>query len=194
MKLLRYGPAGQEQPGILDAAGAIRDLSGVIPDITGDVLSPAALAKIAAVDVNSLPKVAGNPRLGSHIKRKAEIPFLVRAGQNGVLMHKARAIEQDIHRPGGLGSGGNGRIIQHIKRRCRDAWGRKAGQQSGVTVCGDNPRPFGGHGGGRCPANALAGRRHETKLTPQSACHAAFPRNKSARGFQGIALGRYPGA
>ena len=67
MKLLRYGPAGQEKPGILDAAGAIRDLSGIIPDITGDVLSPAALAKIAAVDVNSLPKVAGNPRLGSPV-------------------------------------------------------------------------------------------------------------------------------
>jgi ureidoglycolate lyase len=67
MKLLRYGPAGQEKPGILDTAGAIRDLSGVVPDITGDVLSPAALAKIAAVDVNSLPKVAGNPRLGSPV-------------------------------------------------------------------------------------------------------------------------------
>jgi ureidoglycolate lyase len=67
MKLLRYGPAGQEKPGILDAAGAIRDLSGVVPDITGDVLSPAALAKIAAVDVNSLPMVAGNPRLGSPV-------------------------------------------------------------------------------------------------------------------------------
>ena len=67
MKLLRYGPAGQEKPGILDAAGAIRDLSGVIPDITGDVLSPAALAKIAALDVNSLPKVAGNPRIGSPV-------------------------------------------------------------------------------------------------------------------------------
>ncbi|MFM7691365.1 MAG: fumarylacetoacetate hydrolase family protein [Alphaproteobacteria bacterium] len=67
MKLLRYGPAGQEKPGILDATGAIRDLSGIVPDITGDVLSPAALAKIAAVDVNSLPKVAGNPRLGSPV-------------------------------------------------------------------------------------------------------------------------------
>ena len=67
MKLLRYGPAGQEKPGILDASGAIRDLSGVVPDITGDVLSPAALAKIAAVDVNSLPQVAGNPRLGSPV-------------------------------------------------------------------------------------------------------------------------------
>ena len=70
MKLLRYGPAGQEKPGMLDAAGAIRDLSGVIPDITGDVLSPAALAKIAAVDVNSLPKVAGNPRLSSPVTSK----------------------------------------------------------------------------------------------------------------------------
>ena len=67
MKLLRYGPAGQEKPGILDAAGAIRDLSGLVPDITGDVLSPAALAKIAAVDVNGLPQVAGNPRLGSPV-------------------------------------------------------------------------------------------------------------------------------
>lgn len=67
MKLLRYGPAGQEKPGILDAAGAIRDLSGLVPDITGDVLSPTALAKIAAVDVNSLPKVTGNPRLGSPV-------------------------------------------------------------------------------------------------------------------------------
>ena len=67
MKLLRYGPLGQEKPGILDATGTIRDLSGVVPDITGDVLSPAALAKIAAVDVNSLPKVAGNPRLGSPV-------------------------------------------------------------------------------------------------------------------------------
>ena len=67
MKLLRYGPLGQEKPGILDATGAIRDLSGVVPDITGDVLSPAALAKIAAVDVNALPKVAGNPRLGSPV-------------------------------------------------------------------------------------------------------------------------------
>ena len=40
MKLLRYGPAGQEKPGILDAAGAIRDLSGVIPDITAMCFPP----------------------------------------------------------------------------------------------------------------------------------------------------------
>jgi 2-keto-4-pentenoate hydratase/2-oxohepta-3-ene-1,7-dioic acid hydratase in catechol pathway len=65
MKLLRYGPAGAEKPGLLDAEGAIRDLSGVVADISGAVLTPEGLAKLAGIDVNSLPKVAGNPRLGT---------------------------------------------------------------------------------------------------------------------------------
>ena len=64
MKLLRYGPKGQEKPGMLDAGGAIRDLSGVIADLRGDALSPAGLAKLAALDPASLPAVSGNPRLG----------------------------------------------------------------------------------------------------------------------------------
>ena len=65
MKLLRYGPAGSEKPGLLDAEGAIRDLSGVIADISGSVLTPDGLKQLAGLDVNSLPKVAGNPRLGT---------------------------------------------------------------------------------------------------------------------------------
>ena len=64
MKLLRYGPAGKEKPGILDANGAIRDLSGVMDDLAGEALGPNALKKLATVDVNSLPLVPGNPRLG----------------------------------------------------------------------------------------------------------------------------------
>ena len=64
MKLLRYGPVGQEKPGMLDASGTIRDLSGVVADIKGDVLSPAGLAKLAALDPAKLPAVTGNPRLG----------------------------------------------------------------------------------------------------------------------------------
>ncbi|NDG47947.1 MAG: 2-hydroxyhepta-2,4-diene-1,7-dioate isomerase, partial [Rhodospirillales bacterium] len=62
MKLLRYGPKGQEKPGMLDASGVIRDLSGVVADIAGDVLSDAGLAKLASLDPASLPAVAGNPR------------------------------------------------------------------------------------------------------------------------------------
>jgi len=65
MKLLRYGPKGQEKPGMLDAGGAIRDLSGVIHDVTGEVLAPEVLAKIKALDPASLPLVSGSPRFGS---------------------------------------------------------------------------------------------------------------------------------
>lgn len=64
MKLLRYGPPGAEKPGILDGDGNIRDLSGEISDIAGDVLSPGGLAKLAALDLSALPKVEGNTRLG----------------------------------------------------------------------------------------------------------------------------------
>ncbi len=65
MKLLRYGPAGQEKPGILDADGRLRDLSAHVADIDGAALAPASLAKIAALDVASLPLVDGTPRVGA---------------------------------------------------------------------------------------------------------------------------------
>lgn len=64
MKLLRWGPQGLEKPGMLDASGALRDLSGVVSDITPELLSPMGLARLAAVDANALPKVEGAPRLG----------------------------------------------------------------------------------------------------------------------------------
>ena len=64
MKLLRYGPAGFEKPGLLDASGAIRDLSGVIEHVTSEHLSDRALAKLVKIKPESLPKVDGTPRLG----------------------------------------------------------------------------------------------------------------------------------
>src|SRR5712672_1026719 len=64
MKLLRYGPRGQEKPGLLDRDGKIRDLSGVIKDLTPDVLAPASLDKLGKLDPASLPAVSGQPRLG----------------------------------------------------------------------------------------------------------------------------------
>ena len=64
MKLLRYGPVGQEKPGLLDSKGAIRDLSGVIADVNGASLAADSLAKLARIDPASLPLVAGLPRLG----------------------------------------------------------------------------------------------------------------------------------
>jgi len=64
MKLLRYGPAGHEQPGLLDAHGRIRSLAGIIPDLTPQHLSPAGLKKLQGIDPASLPAAPGNPRLG----------------------------------------------------------------------------------------------------------------------------------
>lgn len=62
MKLLRYGPAGQEKPGLLDADGAVRDLSGIIPDLSGAALSADSLSNIAGIDPASLPLVQGTPQ------------------------------------------------------------------------------------------------------------------------------------
>jgi 2-keto-4-pentenoate hydratase/2-oxohepta-3-ene-1,7-dioic acid hydratase in catechol pathway len=64
MKLCRYGPAGAEKPGLVDADGAIRDLSGVVADLGPAEISPAGLAKLAAIDPTTLPKVDGDPRYG----------------------------------------------------------------------------------------------------------------------------------
>ncbi|MDO9637112.1 MAG: fumarylacetoacetate hydrolase family protein [Pseudotabrizicola sp.] len=64
MKLLRHGAAGAERPGLLHSDGTIRDLTGIVPDIAGDVLSDAGLSGLRGVDVGSLPVVAADSRLG----------------------------------------------------------------------------------------------------------------------------------
>ena len=69
MKLLRCGPAGRERPAMLDADGRIRDLSGVIPDVSGDALLPASLERLRALDPKTLPLVEGTPRVGPCVGR-----------------------------------------------------------------------------------------------------------------------------
>ncbi|GAA0687814.1 fumarylacetoacetate hydrolase family protein [Marinobacterium maritimum] len=73
MKLLRYGLKGQEKPGILDAQGQIRDLSEYIDDIGGQGLCPESLERLKAIDINTLPPVAGKPRLGSCVSGVGKI-------------------------------------------------------------------------------------------------------------------------
>ncbi len=67
MKLLRYGARGKEKPGLVDAEGRIRDLSGVIPDISGETISPKSLARLRKINPQSLPLARGNPRIGACI-------------------------------------------------------------------------------------------------------------------------------
>jgi len=65
MKLLRYGSVGKEKPGLLDQDGSIRDLSSVINDIDGETLSPRSIEQLSGIEPESLPTVAGEPRLGT---------------------------------------------------------------------------------------------------------------------------------
>ncbi|AXF03395.1 ureidoglycolate lyase [Paraburkholderia hospita] len=69
MKLLRYGAAGYEKPGILDRKGAIRDLSGVIDDIAGSTLLPESLERLRQIDIESLPIVSAEARIGACVGR-----------------------------------------------------------------------------------------------------------------------------
>jgi 2-keto-4-pentenoate hydratase/2-oxohepta-3-ene-1,7-dioic acid hydratase in catechol pathway len=67
MKLCRFGPAGQEKPGLIDRDGGIRDLTGVVADIGPAQLSRQQLAKLAAIDPATLPRVEGQPRYGTPV-------------------------------------------------------------------------------------------------------------------------------
>ncbi|BBP98670.1 ureidoglycolate lyase [Burkholderia sp. SFA1] len=69
MKLLRYGAPGREKPGLLDANGTIRDLSGVVGDIAGDALLPESIARLAKLDPSTLPSVPAGERIGPCVGR-----------------------------------------------------------------------------------------------------------------------------
>ena len=79
MKLVRFGEADSEKPGILDAQGGIRDLSGEIEDITGEVITENGLNRLRALDHDALPLVEGTPRLGPCV---AQVGKLVCIGLN----------------------------------------------------------------------------------------------------------------
>ncbi len=65
MKLLRHGPLGAERPGLLHVDGTIRDLTGIVPDIGGAVLSDVGLSALRGVDAGKLPIVQPDTRLGA---------------------------------------------------------------------------------------------------------------------------------
>ena len=68
MKLCRFGPRGQEKPGVVDAQGQIRDLSGIVADLTPDTVRLSQLARLTATDIDALPVVAGEQRYGVPVK------------------------------------------------------------------------------------------------------------------------------
>ncbi len=79
MKLVRYGQPGKEKPGLIDAAGKLRDLSGVVSDIGPEQLSDKVLAKLAKLKTDKLPLVKGKPRMGCPVSR---VPKFIAIGLN----------------------------------------------------------------------------------------------------------------
>jgi len=79
MKLVRWGAAGYEKPGLIDREGRLRDLAGVVPDIAGPVLLPEGLAALARLDPKALPVVPGTPRLGPPV---GQVPNFLAVGLN----------------------------------------------------------------------------------------------------------------
>jgi 2-keto-4-pentenoate hydratase/2-oxohepta-3-ene-1,7-dioic acid hydratase in catechol pathway len=69
MRLLRFGPPRGERPGLLDAQGRLRDLTGIIDDVAGDALSPASLDALRRLNPSTLPAVDGHPRIGPCVGR-----------------------------------------------------------------------------------------------------------------------------
>ena len=72
MKLVRYGPAGKEKPGLIDADGKLRDLSRKVKDIDGATLAPSVLSMLAKLDTKKLPLVKGKQRLGSCVAKPSQ--------------------------------------------------------------------------------------------------------------------------
>jgi len=73
MKFCRFGPKGQEKPGVVDAQGQIRDLSGLVSDLTPDTVRLSQLARLKAADINALPVVSGEQRYGVPVKNIGKI-------------------------------------------------------------------------------------------------------------------------
>ncbi|HWG65877.1 MAG TPA: fumarylacetoacetate hydrolase family protein [Rhodanobacteraceae bacterium] len=73
MKLVRYRDAGRERPGMLDAHGALRDLSQIVDDIAGDALTQDSSERLRALDPQTLPAIENNPRLGAPVGRVGKI-------------------------------------------------------------------------------------------------------------------------
>jgi 2,4-didehydro-3-deoxy-L-rhamnonate hydrolase len=79
MKLVRYGAPGQEKPGLVDSDGVLRDLSGVVAELSGEALGNASLRGLAAIDPTTLPRVDGTPRYGAPV---AGIGKMICVGMN----------------------------------------------------------------------------------------------------------------
>lgn len=168
MKLLRFGDIGAEKPGMLDADGVLRDLSGVVDDIAGDVLSDAGLDKLRALNPADLPAVDGNPRLGPCVGRTGKfccigLNFSDHAAETGaaipehpILFMKATSAMVGPHD-----------TVMMPRGSTSTDWEVELGVVIGTTAKYVDEADALNHVAGYCVINDVSERHYQTQLTGQ---------------------------
>lgn len=168
MKLLRFGAPGAEKPGMMDAEGILRDLSGVVDDIAGDVLSDSGLDRLRALNPAELPLVEGSPRLGPCVGNIGKfccigLNYSDHAAETGAAIPEHPILFMKANSAIG---GANDRVMMPRGSTQTD-WEVELGVVIGTTAKYVSKEDALSHVAGYCVINDVSERHFQTKLTGQ---------------------------
>lgn len=168
MKLLRFGAPGAEKPGMIDAEGILRDLSGVVDDIAGDVLSDSGLDRLRALNPAELPLVEGSPRLGPCVGNIGKfccigLNYSDHAAETGAAIPEHPILFMKANSAIG---GANDRVMMPRGSTQTD-WEVELGVVIGTTAKYVSKEDALSHVAGYCVINDVSERHFQTKLTGQ---------------------------
>lgn len=168
MKLLRFGAPGAEKPGMIDAEGILRDLSGVVDDIAGDVLSDSGLDRLRALNPAELPVVEGSPRLGPCVGNIGKfccigLNYSDHAAETGAAIPEHPILFMKANSAIG---GANDRVMMPRGSTQTD-WEVELGVVIGTTAKYVSKEDALSHVAGYCVINDVSERHFQTKLTGQ---------------------------
>lgn len=168
MKLLRFGAPRAEKPGMIDAEGILRDLSGVVDDIAGDVLSDSGLDRLRALNPAELPVVEGSPRLGPCVGNIGKfccigLNYSDHAAETGAAIPEHPILFMKANSAIG---GANDRVMMPRGSTQTD-WEVELGVVIGTTAKYVSKEDALSHVAGYCVINDVSERHFQTKLTGQ---------------------------
>lgn len=168
MKLLRFGAPGAEKPGMIDAEGILRDLSGVVDDIAGDVLSDAGLDRLRALNPIELPVVEGSPRLGPCVGNIGKfccigLNYSDHAAETGAAIPEHPILFMKAN----SAIGGPDDRVMMPRGSTQTDWEVELGVVIGTTAKYVSKEDALSHVAGYCVINDVSERHFQTKLTGQ---------------------------
>lgn len=168
MKLLRFGAPGAEKPGMIDAEGILRDLSGVVDDIAGDVLSDSGLDRLRALNPIELPVVEGSPRLGPCVGNIGKfccigLNYSDHAAETGAAIPEHPILFMKAN----SAIGGPDDRVMMPRGSTQTDWEVELGVVIGTTAKYVSKEDALSHVAGYCVINDVSERHFQTKLTGQ---------------------------